>query len=277
MEFQLEKLLADAEKEMQGKGSMFNREKTMGQKLGCIWAMLFFLLLVPTSVTATEDIIKKVEDNLNGKTAIMNITMVVKTKRAERKMKMESYSIGKEKSFIKILYPGKDKGITFLKIDNTMWQYVPRIEKTIKIPASMMLQSWMGSDFSNDDLVKESSISDDYTSKLLAETEKLYTFELLPNEDAAVVWGKIIMEISKQYYLPTKIRYFDEDDLLIRELAYTEVQLFGDRFYPTKWVMDPKEPEKEGHQTIILVADAVFDEKVSGSYFTKRALKRYSN
>ncbi|MCW5204704.1 outer membrane lipoprotein-sorting protein, partial [Desulfobulbus sp. N2] len=97
----------------------------------------------------------------------MEMSMVVKTKRAERTMKMKSWSVGNKKSFIKILYPGKDKGITFLKLDNAMWQYVPRIEKTIKIPASMMLQSWMGSDFSNDDLVRESSISDDYTKSSL--------------------------------------------------------------------------------------------------------------
>ena len=100
---------------------------------------------------------------------------------------------------------------------------------------------------------------------------------MIPKEEAAVVWGKIIMEISKQYYLPTIVSYYDEDDMLIRELAYTEIKQFGNRFYPTRWIMDPKEPEKEGHQTIIEIADAVFDDVISGSYFTKRALKRYSN
>lgn len=238
--------------------------------------MLFLLLPTISFAKDTADIIRKVEDNLNGKTAVMKISMAVKTKRTQRTMKMESYSIGKEKSFIKILYPGKDKGITFLKIDNTMWQYVPRIEKTIKIPASMMLQSWMGSDFTNDDLVKESSISEDYTTTLLGETKDVYQVELRPTEEAAVVWGKIIMEVSKQYYLPTKVGYFDEDDMLIRELFYTEVQPFGDRFYPTKWMMIPKEPAKVGHETIIEISDAVFDGQVSESYFTKRALKRYS-
>jgi outer membrane lipoprotein-sorting protein len=223
------------------------------------------------------DIIKKVEDNLNGTTATMKITMKVRTKRAERTMKMESWAIGKDKSFIKVLYPRKDRGITFLKMDNSMWQYVPRIEKTIKIPASMMLQSWMGSDFSNDDLVRESSISEDYTVKLLGEDEEVYSVELLPREEAAVVWGKIIMEVSKQYYLPSKVRYFDEEDVLIRELAYTEVKPFGERFYPTQWIMDPKEPEKAGHQTVMEVSDAVFDGPVSESYFSKRALKRYSD
>ncbi|NOQ45174.1 MAG: outer membrane lipoprotein-sorting protein, partial [Desulfobulbaceae bacterium] len=207
-------------------------------------------LPLPVFADGANEIIKKVEHNLNGKTAVMNLTMVVKTKRAKRTMKMESYSIGNDKSFIKILYPGKDKGITFLKVDNAMWQYVPRIEKTIKIPASMMLQSWMGSDFTNDDLVKGSSLSNDYTKKLLEETDKEYMVELWPKEEAAVVWGKIIMGVSKQYYLPTTVYYYDEDDLLIRELTYTDVQPFGERFYPTKWLMLPKEPEKADNETI---------------------------
>ncbi len=226
--------------------------------------------------TSANEIIAKVEENLNGKTAIMELTMVVQTKRSKRTMKMKSYSIGNDKSFIKMLYPGKDKGITFLKIDNAMWQYVPRIEKIIKIPASMMLQSWMGSDFSNDDLVKESSLSKDYIKRLVTETNEDYKIELLPTEEAAVVWGKIVMRISKKYYLPTTVQYYDEDNLLIRELTYSDIQPFGDRYYPTKWLMLPKEAHKAGHQTNIEIANAVFDAEVSESYFSKRALKRYS-
>ncbi|MCI5222642.1 MAG: outer membrane lipoprotein-sorting protein [Candidatus Electrothrix sp. AR4] len=243
---------------------------------------LFALSILPLAVQPSfaadgeiSKIIKKVEDNLNGKTAVMEMTMSVKTKRAERSMKMKSWSVGSKKSFIKILYPGKDKGITFLKLDSSMWQYVPRIEKTIKIPASMMLQSWMGSDFSNDDLVRESSISEDYTKKLLEETENEYRVELLPKEEAAVVWGKIIMTVSKQHFLPTTVQYFDEDDVLIREMRYSEVQQFEERFYPTKWTVTPMEPEKSGHQTVIQVSEAIFDSEVDPSYFTKRALKRY--
>ena len=97
-----------------------------------------------------------------------------------------------------------------------------------------------------------------------------------PREDAAVVWGKIIMTVSKKYYLPTTVRYYDEDDVLIRELDYTDIQPFGDRFYPTRWLMLPKEAEKAGNETIIEISNAVFDTEVSESYFTKRALERYS-
>lgn len=224
----------------------------------------------------TNTIIKRVEDNLNGKTAFMKFTMKVKTKRSERTMKMDSYSIGKEKSFIKITYPKKNKGITFLKIDNSMWQYVPRIEKTIKIPASMMLQNWMGSDFTNDDLVKESSISDDYEQRMVGENETEYEIELLPHEDAPVVWGRVIMGVSKKHFLPTAVKYFDEDDVLVRILSYQDVKKFGKRSYPTHWVMDPKTEDKAGHQTTVNINEAVFDEEISGAYFTKRALKRFS-
>ena len=223
-----------------------------------------------------DDIIKRVEDNLNGKTAFMKITMKVKTARSERTLKMESWSIGKEKSFIKINYPLKDKGITFLKIDNAMWQYVPRIEKIIKIPSSMMMQSWMGSDFTHDDLVKESSISDDYHKKILAENESGYEIELLPLEDAPVVWGRIVMAISKEHFLPVQVRYFDEDGKEVRILHYLDVKYFGDRIYPSRWLMQPLGERKAGHQTIVEISDALFDREISESYFTKRALKRYS-
>ena len=223
-----------------------------------------------------DDVIKKMVENLNGETAIMEISMTVKTRRAERTMTMKSYSVGQKKSFIKVLYPGKDAGITFLKIDNKMWQYVPRIEKIIKIPSSMMMQSWMGSDFSNDDLVKESSLSDDYTPTLISETESEYHVKLHPKADAAVVWGEIQMTVSKQYYLPVKVSYFDEDGVLIRELEYTDVKAFGNYFYPSKWIMTPKTADKKGRETLIIVSNAVFDSEIDDGYFSKRALKRFS-
>ncbi len=239
-------------------------------------ACVFLLLGGECNAASVQDVIKKVVDNLNGKTAVMEISMTVKTRRAERTMKMESYSIGQDKSFIKVLYPGKDAGITFLKVDNSMWQYVPRIEKIIKIPASMMLQSWMGSDFSNDDLVKESSLEDDYNHTLIAETDMEYSVELQPKADAAVVWGKIHMFVSKEYYLPTKVSYFDEDEVLVRELVYSDVQPFGERFYPTLWIMTPKTTDKDGHETRMRVSNAIFDSVIDEGYFSKRALKRFS-
>ncbi len=186
--------------------------------------ILYFIFALSLGAQTSSEIIQKVEDNLNGKTAYMKITMIIKTSRYERKMQMQSWSEGNDKSFIKITYPKKDRGITFLKIDKQMWQYVPKIEKTIKIPSSMMLQSWMGSDFSNDDLAKESSIMEDYDHKLIDQNVTTYSIQLIPKEDAAVVWGKIVMRISKAYFLPLSADYYDEDDLLIRTLSYQKFQ-----------------------------------------------------
>lgn len=228
-----------------------------------------------SKITAAT-LIKRVEDNLNGKTATMNISMKITTNRSTRTMEMESYSIGSKKSFIKITYPKKDRGITFLKINNGMWQFVPRIEKVIKIPSSMMLQSWMGSDFTNDDLVKESSISNDYTPKLLSEDDTTYSMELQPKDDAPVVWGKIIMEVSKDYYLPVSAHYYDEDNILVRKLVYDKIQQYGEKFYPTHWVMVPMDEKKKGNSTTIDISNVVFDEPIDDSYFSKRALKLYS-
>lgn len=255
-----------------------NMYRSIVHLLSTLLTLLTLLLFLPASIFAAraDEIIKKVEENLNGESAILHLTMVVATGRGERTMKMESYSIGVEKSFIKMIYPGKDKGITFLKIDNNMWQYIPRIEKIIKIPASMMLQSWMGSDFTNDDLVKESSLSKDYTTTLVDENETEYTLNLNPLEDAAVVWGRIIMQVSKQYYLPTTVQYFDEDGFHVRTLEYTDVKKFNDRYYPTAWLMKPLDPDKADHQTRVMITHAQFNTDLDPKYFTKQALKRYS-
>ena len=244
----------------------------MSQKFIIMLSLFTITLFAQTS----SEIIQKVENNLNGKTAQMQITMIIKTSRYERKMQMQSWSLGKEKSFILITYPKKDRGITFLKIDSQMWQYVPKIEKTIKIPSSMMLQSWMGSDFTNDDLTKESSILNDYNHKLIDQNTTAYTIELIPKEDAAVVWGKIIMNVSKEYFLPLNTNYYDEDNLLIRTLTYQKFQKLSDRIYSTYWEMTPKTEDKKDHKTIIIIEKAEFDKDISPSYFTKRALKRYS-
>jgi len=104
-----------------------------------------------------DEIIKKVDNNMRGESVYMKMSMTIKSLRHERTIKMQTWVKGKKKSFVKITYPPRDKGITFLSLGNEMWQYIPRIERTIKIPPSMMLQNWMGSDISNDDMVKQSS------------------------------------------------------------------------------------------------------------------------
>ncbi len=236
--------------------------------------LLLLCSAIPLLALTADEIIKKVEYNTLGDSGYAKVTMVVTTSRGDRTMKMESWNRGNDKSFIKVLYPIKDRGITFLKIDTTMWQYVPKIEKTIKIPSSMMMQSWMGSDFTNDDMAKESSIVDDYDALLSAEDDQHYTLTLQPKEDAAVVWGKIVMKIQKEHFIPLEAAYFDEDNIKKRVLFYSDVQVIGDRYFPSVMTLIPTDKAK--NKTVVIMEEMDFDAEIDDSRFTKSALKRYS-
>jgi outer membrane lipoprotein-sorting protein len=242
-----------------------------------VLAVIFILSINCQAATPTAlEIIEKMDTLMRGKTSYWEMTIMVQTTRWERTIKLLSWAQGIEKSFMKITYPIKDKGITFLKINNDMWQYIPKIEKIIKFPPSMMLQSWMGTDFSNDDLVKESSTVNDYTHMLLSGDERSYQIESLPKEDAAVVWGKIVSWVDKIHYYPIKQEYYDEDNELIRRLIYTEVIKTGDRYLPTVWTMEPMDEDKIGNKTILKLDKIEFDVPLDDSLFSLRSLKTLS-
>jgi outer membrane lipoprotein-sorting protein len=235
------------------------------------------LLFITFSLQANEAqaIIKKLEKNLRGDYMYSTMSMIVTSKRGKRTVKIESWSEGNDKSFIKILYPKKDKGITFLKIDNQMWQYIPKIERTIKIPPSMMLQSWMGSDFTNDDMVKESSLEEDYNAKLLSKSTNSATLELIPKEDAAVVWGKIIIDVDLKNAVPVKETFYDDMMQKVRVMTFSKIEQHGTHRVPM--IMDkPLDASKKKNSTKIIFDKVNFDAKIDPSYFTKQALKRYS-
>ena len=225
---------------------------------------------------SVKEIVRKRDDLMRGESVFGKYEMIIKSRRWERTVRFEAWSEGKDKSFIVITYPKKDKGSTFLRIKTDMWQYVPKIEKTIKIPPSMMLQSWMGSDFTNDDLVKESSIVNDYTHTLLREEEDAFIIESFPKPDAAVVWGKIVQWIDKEKFVPVKDEFYDEDGALVRRFIYDDVKELSDRYYPMRWTIEPLSEEKEGHKTKIIISEIELDILLEKDVFTMRALKDYS-
>ena len=221
-----------------------------------------------------QDIIKKLDDNMRGQNISIKLTMRVVSLGYERTMKIESYSQGTKKSFTKILFPPKDRGITFLSLDNQMWQYVPKIERIIKIPPSMMLQNWIGSDITNDDMVKQSSIVEDYNPEILQKNGDIVTIELLPKEDAAVVWGKIIINIDTSTYTSIKDIFYDEDGEEVRYFIYENVKKFGKYYIPTYWRVQSS--DKPQNFTEILLEEVKYDTEISQLYFKKSALKRFS-
>lgn len=240
-------------------------------------AKIFYsLLLLTVSLFANEadEIIRKLDNNMRGKNVSMEMTMKVVSLGHERTMKMQSFSEGTKKSFTKILYPPKERGITFLSLDNQMWQYVPKIEKIIKIPPSMMLQNWMGSDITNDDVVKQSSIVEDYNAKIIKKEGSIVTIELIPKEDAAVVWGKVIINIDTITYTSKKDIFYDEEGEEVRYFLYNKVKKIGKYYIPTIWRVQSR--TKKNNYTEILLEDVVYDADISEQYFKKSALKRYS-
>jgi outer membrane lipoprotein-sorting protein len=223
---------------------------------------------------SAHDIMEKVDTNLRGKNVYMQMSMSITSFGHKRTMKMQTWSQGKKKSFVKTIYPPKDAGITFLSLDNQMWQYVPKIERIIKIPPSMMLQNWMGSDITNDDIVKQSSIVDDYNAKIIKQDGKMVTIELIPKEDAAVVWGKIISLIDTSNYTDTKDIFYDEEGKEVRTFIYDKVKKVGKYYTPTYWKISPN--DKKDSFTEITIEDIRYDTDISEQYFKKSALKRFS-
>jgi len=226
-------------------------------------------------LTATE-LIKAQDDLLRGDTVHGSYVMTVVTPGWKRSLELDVWGQGRDKMFIRILSPAKEKGIGTLRIDSNMWNYMPKIERTIKIPPSMMLQPWMGSDFSNDDLVKESSIVNDYThtfiEELVLDGHPARRIRLDPKPGAAVTWGKLIFLVRTDGHIPLREEYYSEKGQLIKALDFSKPRQMNDRVIPTLWTMVNK--KKDGHKTIIEIVDAVYNEPVDENIFTLSNLSR---
>ena len=224
---------------------------------------------------ATE-IIKKADDKMRGTTSQGEMTMTVIRPTWSRTVSMKTWSNGRELSLLLITAPAKEKGQAFLKRKNEMWNWIPTIQRMIKIPPSMMMQSWMGSDFTNDDLLKESSIVNDYTHKIISSETiaglDCYKIELTPKEDAPVVWGKIISWISKNSFNNMKAKYYDEDNYLINIETASNIKKMDDRVIPTRLEIAPV--EKKGNKTVLEFKNIHFNKPINDNFFSQQNMKR---
>ncbi|MBN1930185.1 MAG: outer membrane lipoprotein-sorting protein [Desulfobacterales bacterium] len=231
----------------------------------------------PLFALTAEEIIKKSEAAIQGNSQVAVVEMTVKTRRWTRSIEMKSYTIRKgKKSFVEITAPVKDADNRFLLIDRQMWHYVPKLQQTIKISPSMMLQSWMGSDFSNDDIVKESSIVNDYTHHLIGRETvdgyECYKLELIPKPDAAVVWGKILYYARTNDYLPVREEFYSEHNVLKKYLTTSNFKQMDDRVIPTEYKMETV--KKKDRYTLMILKAAKFDIEIPDRIFTLQNLKR---
>ena len=218
-----------------------------------------------------QDIIDEMEQLYRGTSSDAKITMVVETPQYQRTMQMSGQSLGREFGFFRILSPKKDRGIATLKRDVEMWNYFPKINKVIKVPPSMMMGSWMGSDFTNDDLVKETQLIDAYDIDML-ETDTEYHFTLTPMEQTVTVWGKIEYVVSKSPLLPVSQTFYDEDGEKIRVMTFSEPKEFNGRLMPSVVEMTPL--NKQGHHTKVIYDEITFDSPdITEQTFSLRNLK----
>lgn len=239
---------------------------------------LFIVVLITTVVNAQDikEIVKQADEKFRGNSSQGEMTMIIERPSWSRTVSMKNWTLENDYSIIYITAPAKEKGQVFLKRKKEMWNWVPNIERMIKIPPSMMMQSWMGSDFTNDDLVRESSLVKDYTHKLVSEETidgfNCYKVELIPLDDAPVVWGKVLMWISKIELHWLKAEFYDEDNYLVNTEILTDVKKMDDRVMPTRLEMIPA--DEEGHKTIMIFNDIKFNVKLKESFFSQQNMKR---
>ena len=232
--------------------------------------------MVPAQEPNGRDILDRVERLLWGSSVQGEYEMTITTPRWQRTLGLRVWMERPRRSFVRILSPAKEAGIGSLRIGGEMWNYLPSVERVIKIPPSMMLQPWMGSDFTNDDLVKESSILDDYTHKVVGATavdgQDAYQVEATPKPDAPVVWGRVLYTVRKHDFVPLKQEYFSERGEWVRVMSFSDVHSLGGRMLPTRWEMRPV--AKPGNVTTVVLKEAVFDSRVDEAIFTQRNLQK---
>lgn len=243
---------------------------------------LLALLAAPNSAPAKTETarIKKIldasDDLFRGTSAHGKMMMTVRTEHWTRSLALNFWSQGEDKSFIIITSPKKEKGIKTLRLAKDMWNFLPKVKRIIKIPSSMMGGSWMGSHLSNNDLVKQSRMDEDFDANIsfegLRNGKSIIEITGIAREEAVVVWGKVVLVCDAKSLLPLRIEHYDEDMALSRTTSYGEQKTFGKRTIPSLIRIVPADKPKE--YTEVRYADIQFDTDIPAHVFTTRNLKR---
>jgi len=254
------------------------KTRTLGSITFLFLAMLCSSKLPAAETPDARDRIDRMIHKLRGHVNISDYEMTVQRPNWARTLKMKVWDDRtNSRVFVKITEPAKEAGTSFLRLGYNLWNYLPSVEKVMKIPPSMMLQAWMGSDFSNDDLVKESSYIDDYTHEISGNEDqdglKVLKIELTPKPNAPVVWGKVIFWVRDKDDLPVREQFIDERGRVIKDLSFLDLKPMDGVVLPTRWEMTPV--LKEGQKTTLLLRSVDFDPKpaVPESVFTEKNLR----
>lgn len=242
--------------------------------LRIVWIYCFLSAGFVSAQDATE-IVRMADQRIKGKTAEAEMTVRVIRSAWSREMKMKTWTKGDDLAMVLVTAPARDKGTVYLKRKKEVWNWIPSIERSIKLPPSMMNQSWMGTDFTNDDLVKEASIVVDYFHKITGETtidgRLCYQLELIPRPESTVVWGKVLLWIDKVDFLMLKAEYYDEEGELINRMTAGDIKILGGRLLPAVMEMTPV--KKKGNKTVLTYTRITFDRPLDDSFFSTQNIR----
>jgi len=233
--------------------------------------------LAPATARAQtpREIVDRIDRMMRGNSSRGTFTMDVETAHFHRAMTMNVWSLGTEYALVRVLAPPRDAGTATLKVRNDIWNYLPRVDRSIRLPASLMGASWMGSHFTNDDLVKESRMIDDYDIAIGFEGERdgedVWEFTLTPKPDVAVVWGRIVEQVRKRDLMPRWARYYDEDGNLVRTMTFSDYRTMGGRLVPATMTIRPA--DKPGEHTTLHYSALEFDVGLNPDFFSLQRLR----
>jgi outer membrane lipoprotein-sorting protein len=241
---------------------------------GLIFSIFQFRLYGQSPMTASQ-IVERADRNIQGESSISTMSMTIKRPTWERTITFKNWAGGRELALTLITEPAREKGQTFLKRGNNMWNYIPSIGRLVKLPPSMLSQGWMGSDYTNDDILNESSLVSDYNHELLG-TEDLsgtpcFKISLAPLEESDIVWGKIITWVSLGEFIFLKSEYYDENQQLVRTETAGEIRLMDGRKIPTRLEIIPA--DEPGNRTILMIKAIDFDVKIDDGFFSQQNMK----
>ena len=247
------------------------------KKLFILLVLSFVSLSINAQLFSATDIIRKADEKFNGeKSGISTMVMTIIRPAWERKVEFKSWSVGRENSLTLITAPAKEQGQTFLKRGQEMWSWNPAINRLIKLPPSMMSQGWMGSDYTNDDILKESSVVKDYTHEIVGEeiigNRECYKINMVAKGDAAVVWGHQLRWIDKKDLLILKAELYDEDGYLVRTESGSDIKIMDGRAIPSRLELIPA--DEKGNKTIVEIKDIRFNVPIEDSFFSQQNMKR---
>lgn len=243
-------------------------------RTGLMTAVLL-TLTSPLQAQTAREIIDRVDRLMRGESSQGRVSMEIKTEHFTRSLEMVVWSLGTEYSLVRVEKPAREAGTATLKADQEVWNYLPRVDRTIKVPPSLMMGSWMGSHFTNDDLVKESRIVDDFDFEIafegLRDGVDVWEFTMIPHPDAPVVWGRVVEQVRKDDLMPTWVRYYDEDDELVRTMTFAGYRTMSGRLVPSTMLIIPADKPEES--TTLIYHELSFDIPIDESFFSLRNLR----